>query len=1003
MMTPGRSVVCPVLIGRAAQFDALSRLLEQACCGQGAAVLIAGEAGIGKSRLVAEATAIASKQGFQVLRGACFEHDRSLPYAAILDLLRMFLSERSPQETAECLGASGSEIVKLVPELGSLLPGLAPSPPLDPEQEKRRHFHSLAQFFGQLAARQPVLTVFEDLHWSDETTLELLLHLGRRIESHQIVLLMTYRNDELHPALTHFLAEMDRQRLAAELVLGRLTQAEVDVMLRVILDLQRPVRREFLETIYQVTEGNPFFVEEVLKSLVAAGRVKGEAHLEWDRQPVEQLAIPRTIQDAVRRRAAQLSREAQQLLVLAAVAGQRFDFTLLEELTQTSGAELVQQLKEMAAAQLIVEESEERFSFHHALTRQAIHSQLLARERQGLHRDIAETMERLYSDSPEAHLEDLAYHSFEAGLWEKALDYCQRAGDKALALFTPWAAVQHLSRALEAANRLNMSPTSKLWRARGLAYETLGEFEHALADHERALEAARRTGDGKEEWQCLLGLGMLWASRDYAKAGEHYQKALQLAQAVGDQTLLAHSLNRVGNWRLNTEQPDEALHCHTEALRILDRTGDKASLAGTLDLLGMAWLLASDAVKSKSHYEWAVRLFQELDDRQGLVSSLATMAVCGGVYHTGTIVPAITLPASTSLAERALGLARDIGWRSGESYALWNLAMCLGAQGEYGRALDCAQSGYEIAAEIDHLQWMSAACLCLGALHLDLFALPEPRQHFEQALTLAKQTGSLHWTRTATGFLASTCIQQEELALAESLLETALEVDTPAQTMGQRTIWRARVELALARGDPLRALQIGDMLIESAPNVGGGRIVPLLWKLRGDALALLGRPAEAESALRAAIEAARAQYARALLWRVHVALGNLYRKQERLEDADEEHSAARAIVEELAATVTDERLHENFLRRAQAFLPPTRWPTARQAAKQQFGGLTARERDVATLVAQGKSNRAIADALVLSERTVESHVSNILAKLGFSARTQIAAWAVEKGLANQIQ
>lgn len=338
-----------------------------------------------------------------------------------------------------------------------------------------------------------------------------------------------------------------------------------------------------------------------------------------------------------------------------------------------------------------------------------------------------------------------------------------------------------------------------------------------------------------------------------------------MARALGDETLVAHSLNRVGNWRLNIEQPDEALRCHAKALEIFEQADDKASLASTLDLLGMAWLLASDAVKSKSHYERAVALFEGLDDRQGLVSSLTTMAVCGGVYHTDTIVPAASLPASISLAERALGLARDIDWRSGESYVLWNLAMCLGAQGEYGRALECAQSGYDMAAEIDHLQWKSAACLCLGALHLDLFALPEARQHFEKALTLAEQTGSLRWTRTATGFLASTCIQQKDMALAESLLDTALEVDSPAQTMGQRTIWRTRIQLALARGDPLRALQIADRMIESAPNVGAGHIVPLLWKLRGDALALLGRTAEAESALCAAAKAARAQCARPLL------------------------------------------------------------------------------------------------------------------------------------------
>jgi len=594
--------------------------------------------------------------------------------------LGAFVDGHPAEETAAGPGPTGNEIVKLLPELGALLPDLAPMPMLSPEQQKRRLFHALTRFVCGLAETQPVLAVFEDLHWSDEATLEFLLHLGRRIESRRILLLITCRNDEPHPSLSHFLAELDRQRLAAELILGPLSQADVDVMVRAIFNLQRPVRPAFLEAIYQLTEGNPFFVEEVLKSLVAAGGESGIPGA-WDHRAIEHLAIPRTVADAVRRRMTRLSPEAEELLVLAAVLGQRFDFTVLRQVTQTDDAQLVQRLKELMAAQLVIEESGERIAFRHALTREAIYSQLLTRERQNLHRAIAEAMERSYGNSLDVHLEALAYHSYEAEVWEKALVYCQRAGDKAQALFAPRAAVEHFSRALEAASRLDIFPTPRLWRVRGLAYETLGEFESALADQERALEGARLAGDSQEEAQSLLHLGLLWASRDYARAGEHYQEAVKLAATRGDQPLLARSLNRVGNWRLNIEQPNEALRCHQEALQILERIGDEASVAETLDLMGMASLLAGDTVASRTSYQRAIALFERVDDRQGLVSSLVTMAVCGGVSHTDTMVPAIALPEAIALAERALDLARDIGWRSGESYALWNLALCLGARG----------------------------------------------------------------------------------------------------------------------------------------------------------------------------------------------------------------------------------------------------------------------------------------------------------------------------------
>lgn len=989
-MTPGRSVVCPVLIGRAAQFDALNHLLEQACSGQGEVMLIAGEAGIGKSRLVVEVTAVASKQGFQVLQGTCFEHDRSLPYAAILDLLRTFLSERSAQETAECLGATGSEIAKLVPELGSLLPDLVPAPALSPEQEKRRLFHALAQFVCQLAAKQPVLAVFEDLHWSDETTLEFLLHLGRRIESHRILLLMTYRNDELHPALPHFLAEIDRQRLAAELVLDRLTQAEVDVMLRAILDLQRPVRREFLETIYRVTEGNPFFIEEVLKSLVAASGVH-EATVEWDRQPVEHLAIPRTVQDAVRRRAAQLSPEARQLLVLAAVAGQRFDFTLLAELTQATGEQLVQQLKELVAAQLVVEESEERFSFRHALTRQAVYSQLLVRERQGLHQAIAETMERLSSNSLEVHLENLAYHYYEGGVWEKALDYCQRAGDAARYLH-PNEALVHYQRALDAARALGSPRMAELDRRCGQCLALLGGFDAARQHLEAALQAARRDGDTALEQGTLYDLAGLYGSRDYRQGKQYAQQALALAARAPDPRLEALALNRLGNIYTNLLQMAEARALHEDALQRFQAIDDRWGVADCLDLIGMARYLGGEVAEARAAFAQAAAVFVELDDAERVASSLTSRSLYLAVLD-GSCSTDAGPPACRADAEQGLRLCHDLGWRAGEAYALVAVACLDLAEGKHGEALRNAESALAIAREIDHQQWQVISLLTLGLIAADLLDHRRALASFDSALTIARALGSAQWTERLEAWVAC-CQGRLGDQSAASMLATLLRRNSQPTTIGQRRAFHALAEIELAQGHPEEALQLSERLLAGA---SGPRPAPLLL-LRAEALTALGRRQEADNALLEARRLAHEFGPRSVLWRVAACRAQLWRRSNAAINA-EETRLAHAEVSALANAIPEGDLRMGFLRAPE--IRPWAGPAGRQrtaAAVGTPGGLTPRERDVVVCIAQGMSNKETARHLFIAEKTVEMHVSSSLAKLGFASRVQLAAWAVANGL-----
>jgi DNA-binding CsgD family transcriptional regulator/tetratricopeptide (TPR) repeat protein len=988
-------IVSPILIGREAELATLRRALEAARAGAGGAVLVSGDAGIGKSRLVAELRARAQTLGCLVLQGVCFESDRALPYAALLDLLRTLVAHQPAEVVAAWLLPSARQLVRTVPELADWLPGVTPAPPLEPEAEKRRLFHSVGRLFVRIATDQPLVLVVEDLQWGDDASLELLASLARGVPTLPVLLLLTYRAEEAQPSLQRLLVGLERERLATDLVLSPLGLTEVDAMMRLILDLRRPVRAELLHLVYRLTEGNPFFVEEIVRLLPAAALMRGDL----DAGVVARVPVPRTVQEAVQRHVDELDDAARGVLELAAVIGHRFDFGLLQDLASCGEDELVRHLKRLMAARLVIETSTEQFAFAHALTREAVYVRLLGRERRALHQRVACALVQRAGPVSDVYAAELAYHFHAGEEWTKTLEYTRRAGLRAVALHAPHAAIEQFSRGLDAARHQGMPPLSELLTLRGNAYAVLGDFPHAIEDYHTALEAARDAGDRRQEWQVLVALGMLWTWRDYARTGAYFRDALALARALGDPFMVAHSLNRIGNWHVNLDEPVEALRHQREALSIFNGLDSARGVAETLGLLAMTSYLGGDLLQGTSYCQRAIAAFRVLDDRQALSESLATLALGAATMFTDNLVPAHSLAEAVRAVEPSVSLAREIGWRAGEAFAQFNLAFCLGAGGDYGRALTAAQASLDIAQEIEHREWTTAALCVLGGLHLDLLALPAAREYLEQGLTQAQAIGTQHWIRHAAGLLASTLAEQRDLRRAEAVLALALGPDTPNESQGQRLVWCARAQLALAAAEPAVALQIIEKLAVSTPNASPERPNLRLDWLRGQALAALRRTSEAEAALIAASVAAETQGARPTLWRIQVALGRLFVVQRRRVAAAEAFASARGIVDVLAASLeSDDPLRKAFLDAAGARLPRARPSSIRQASKAAFGGLTEREREVAALVAQARTNREIADALVLGERTVETHVENILAKLGLASRRDVGAWMVEHRL-----
>jgi DNA-binding CsgD family transcriptional regulator len=998
-----------MLIGRTAELAAFHLLLEQAKSGSGHVALLGGEAGVGKSRLVAEVKTSAAGQGFLLLQGNCFQADRAFPYAPFLDLLRSSFSGSSRLPSHRDLLPLAQELSQSLPDVTPLIPERPPlllSSSLDPQQEQRRLFAQLLHFFTEQATRQPLLFILEDLHWSDETSLELLLYLARSCTHLPILFVLTYRSDEVSPELRHSLAECDREHLAHDFSLQRLTRAEVDAMLRAIFAMHQAVPTGLLESMYALTEGNPFFIEEVLKSLIASGEIAIREGV-WERTLLfgthtRHPSIPRSVQDAVYQRTKQLSTHGRQVLTLAAVAGRRFDLAILQQLMQIEESQQLSCMKELVAAQLVSEEAPDQFVFRHALIRQAVYAELLAGERRALHRRIAETIEQGGSSPSilDAQLVDLASHFYEAGVWSKAAEYGQRAGERALILYAPRAAAEHLTRTLDALSHLGGTPPVAVFRARGQAYETIGAFEQARADYERALSIARQTQDGPMEWQSLLDIGFWWVGRDYAQAGEWFQKALDLAQGLDDPKLHARSLNRFGNWLVNTGRVAYGLHTHQEALGMFETLQDQEGMAETFDLLGMANGIYGDTVQAVEQYDHAIASLRALSDQEGLISSLTTRVAYASPVWVETTYSVGAPPEHCSRdVMEALHLARQVDSLTGQAYVELNAGLVFSSFGELGRGLAHAQESVRISSEIQHAQWLAAAYLTLGRVYLLLLEANLAVRALETGLALARDIGSAWWVGNITAYLARAYLLQGAWPRAEAVLQAVMAREQqPANSPERRVSW-AWGELALARDEAEMALSIADRLLASALGATRAQPIPWLLKLKGEALGALSRREEALQVLEEARRGALVRQEQPLLWQIHRALGRQHRRLKQENQAQVNFTAAREGIESLARTIDDDYLREHFLHAALSTLPREKPVSANRATKEAFGGITEREREVVQLIAQGKSNRDIADTLVVTKRTIETHINNILYKLNLTSRAQIVVWAVEKGLA----
>jgi tetratricopeptide (TPR) repeat protein len=616
------------------------------------------------------------------------------------------------------------------------------------------------------------------------------------------------------------------------------------------------------------------------------------------------------------------------MLAIASVEGEVFTAQVVAEVQKVPVRSILRRLShDLERQHRLIREQEEvdtgqgrvsRYKFNHILFQDYLYRHLGHGECRLLHGAVAGALESLYQDQLDEVAVQLAHHYHRGGEHERAFQNYARAGRRAARFYESGEAIKHYTSAIDLADCVAAEATSlaELHRGRGRAYDRLGEFEEANVDHTTTLRLAESVGDQEFQWRAYLNLGRLWTSRDYSQARAYFESALKLARSLGDPDITGISLNWMGNWYANDAAPTKALELHQEALGIFESLGDKRELANTLDLLALASMLGANLPKSVGYYDRAIPLYRELGDRPRLASSLiGSASTVVSLFYQGSLAGIPFTEALSNLNE-SLQIADELDLAAEETWGNYSLGLLNLMDGRFGCALDDIKRGLMIATRIGHREYEVGNRFALGRLFTELFAIEPARVQFERGLNLASDLRSRTWINIIKGALASIFLLEKDWGAAQACLDSAISADTPMDTLGRRSCWVRRVELALLMGDPMQALEIVEQLIATTPSLSPDKVVTYLWMLKGRCLAALGRTEEAKNVFKPALDNIKVTGERYLLWRIHGDLSRLIKVGGRPAQAEAMMSSARAEVDELADSIPDEELAEGFRRGA---------------------------------------------------------------------------------------
>ncbi|GIV79919.1 MAG: hypothetical protein KatS3mg051_2124 [Anaerolineae bacterium] len=852
-----------------------------------------------------------------------------------------------------------------------------PSYPLPPEQARYRLFLAVGDFLIAIAAVAPLLLVLDDLHWADQASLDLLAHLAGQLSESAILIIGAYRTGEVeqHTAFQAFLAELARRRVLVTLNLGPLGQEEITVLVTGTLDtLPAP---SLISWLYQYSEGNPFFAEELLRYGMESGRIvrRGQQWILVD--PGWPASLPPGISGAINQRLARLPEAVVSTLKVGAVTGRRIDLSLLAVVLGQTEMALAQQLQTAVQAHLLRSDVHGGYTFHHDITRACLLDQLTFVERQQLHRQIGHAL--LNRPLGQEQLAALAYHFAHSGDRERGATYVLEAAAHAVAAFAFEDALAHY-RTADSLLTADDPRRGLMWLAWGEAACMAGASREAAAAFTAAQDWFRRAGDLTAAAQAAHGRGRAWWQLEaIAEAQAAFEEALDLLAGAPSPERVKVLVDLANLLTLSRLQYHQGRLYSQEALDLASRLDDRRLLTMVKRTMGTLLVRSDDLARGLALLEEALTLALACDDP-------AEAAEC-----CGFLVVAYVWAARIQDADRAARQMIAFASQAHMVYPLRHiyviLAVLAGLRGRLAEANDWLAQAETVAARLDNPEVLAYLDFGRGTLALIQGDYPLAEQAFARLIARLRQAspGGVTWFLGLLGLAqalqgketkARACLAEMEVLLA-GLPEGATATLVPLSQMTQ-------IALALADRDLLVRLQPRLLRFRGHYNDG-------LMDRHLGAMAILQKDwAAAERFLNDAEATARRE---GLVFE----LAHILSSHADLALARGQPEAARAFwaqAQELATDVGAVKRAEQLAQRLAALAPPTQ-PRSRPALP---AGLSTREVEVLRLVAAGRTNRQIAQELVISEKTVANHLTHIFNKIGVDNRAAAAVFAAQQHL-----
>jgi len=765
------------LIDRVEELGVLREAVDKAVRGEGGVIFLYGEAGIGKTRLARELGAYARLRGMRVLYGRCpalFRMDGVPPYVLWKEVIKDYLETCSPEQLYRVIGFYPSEVSKLVPEIKQKLGAFPQSLPINPEQERDRLFEAVSQFVTNVTKEAPLLVVLDDLQWTDQSSLLLLHYLARSVYRESLLLFGAYRDtdiDEMHP-LSPILTELNRERLLRSVQLKRMSFDDVSEMIKRILE-QDDVPKEFCELVFEKTRGNPFFVEEVIKSLKEEEVIYREGD-KWVLQEISRIEFPKTVKSVIKARISRLDSECQNALTLASFVGNDFTFEALCGVTgfeEDKSLEMMEKILKTGLVKERVIRGEDVYSFADVIVRDVVHEEVSHLRHKKLHGAVGGALEKVYAKKLDEHLGELAYHFLEGGDKDKALNYFLRAGEKARSVYAfdeAFSSFQHALVLLEEKEG-SLEEKVRVLESLGDLQAWVGKVDDGLEYLNKSLAFWNQLGDKKNVARLHAKLAnwyWQWVS-DREKASEHHRMALEILEKQPESVELASLYEDIGHMLWRSGSP-EALSWAQKAFELAERLGAPHVLAACYNDLGTLCLKNGEFEKTLKYYEQGLKIALENNN-----------AFYTGTFYTnlGNLYWATgDFPKMFETAQKGSEFARKVGSLYGVTWLDSLLAMSHIYMGELQKAMSIYEDILALAKRIKYPIHISDAMTGLGLCYLLFGEWDKSLQSLEEALDIAKKTGEYQFSGLATIILGALFMEMEDYAEAEKYFQESIRI-----------------------------------------------------------------------------------------------------------------------------------------------------------------------------------------------------------------------------------